>query len=54
MYTVKFLEKIQKMIEVFDSHVLNTKVVNYEAELDGLPFVAPETKSGSHFIVNFS
>ena len=53
LYTVKFLEKVQEMIEVFDSHVFNTKVINYETELDGSPFVAPETRSGSHFIVAF-
>ncbi len=32
-------------------HVFNTKVVNYEAALDGSPFVAPEIRSGSRFVV---
>ncbi len=41
------------MIEVFDTHVFNTKVINNEAELDGSPFVAPETRSGSRFVVTF-
>ncbi len=27
---MKFLEKLQEMIEMFDSHVFDTKVVNYE------------------------
>jgi hypothetical protein len=36
---------------VFDSHIFNTKVVNYEKKLGGLPFVVPETRSGSHFVV---
>ena len=53
LYTVKVPEKVQEMIEVYDSHVFNTKVINYEAELDGLPFVAPETRSGSRFVVAF-
>ena len=53
LYTVKFLEKVQEMIELFNFHVFNTKVVNYEAELDGLPFVAPETRSESRFVVAF-
>ncbi len=42
------------MIEVFDIHVFNTKVIDNEAELDGSPFVAPETRSGSRFVVTFS
>ncbi len=54
LYSVKFLEKVQKMIEVFDSHIFNTKVINYEVELDGLPYVAPETRCGSCFVVTFS
>ncbi len=42
------------MIEVFDTHVFNTKVIDNEAELDGLPCVGPETRSGSRFSVTFS
>ncbi len=41
------------MVEVFNTHVIHTKVINNEAELDGSPFVAPETRSGSRFIVFF-
>ncbi len=42
------------MVEVFNAHVFHTKVINNEAELDWLPFVAPETRSGSRFVVAFS
>ena len=41
------------MVEVFNAHVFHTKVIDDEAELDGLPFVAPETRSGSRFVVSF-
>ncbi len=41
------------MVEVFNTHVFHTKVINDEAELDGLPFVAQETRSGSRFVVSF-
>ena len=53
LYTVKLLEKVQEMIEVFNSHIFNTKGIDYEAELDGSPFVAPETRRGSRFVVTF-
>jgi hypothetical protein len=49
-----FLEEVQEMVEVFNAHVFHIKVINNEAELDGSPFVAPETRSGSRFIVSFS
>ncbi len=41
------------MVEVFNAHVFHTKVIDNEAELDWLPFVAPETRSGSRFVVAF-
>ena len=31
LYTMKFLGQLQEMIEVFDSHIFDTKVINYEA-----------------------
>jgi hypothetical protein len=43
---VEFLENVQEVVEVFDSDVFYTKVIYDEAELDGTPFVAPETRSG--------
>ena len=41
---VEFLENLQEVIEVFDSNIFDTKVIHDEAELDGPPFVAPETR----------
>ncbi len=48
-----FLEEVQEMIEVFDTDVFHAKVIDNEVELDGSPFVAPETRSGSRFVVTF-
>jgi hypothetical protein len=40
---------------VFDSDIFNTKVVNKkEIELDGMPFMVPEARGGSHFVVTFN
>ncbi len=50
---VEFLENLQEVIEVFDSDVFDTKVIHDEAELDGSPFVAPETRGGFNFIKAF-
>ena len=36
---------------MIDSHVFDTKVVNYETELDGSPFAVPEPRSGCRFVV---
>jgi hypothetical protein len=38
---VEFLENVQEVVEVFDSNVFYTKIIYDEAELDGMPFVAP-------------
>ncbi len=43
MDAMEFLEDIEKVGEVFETHIFYTKVVNNEAELDGSPFVVPET-----------
>jgi len=51
---VEFLENIQEVVEVFESDVFYTKVIYDEAELDGAPFVAPETRGGFSFIIAFS
>ncbi len=53
LHPVIFLEEVQEMNEVFDTHVFNTKVIDNEAELELLPFVVPETRSGSRFVVTF-
>ncbi len=39
---------------MFDSNIFYTKVVDYEAELEGMPFVAPEARRGGCFIESFS
>ena len=39
---------------MFDSNISYTKVINYEAELDGTPFVAPEARGGFSVVVAFS
>ena len=51
---VEFSENVQKVVEVFDSNVFYAKVIHDEAELDGTPFVAPETRGGFNFIIAFS
>jgi len=51
---VEFLENIQEVVEVFDADVFYTKVIYDVAELDGTPFVAPETRGGFNFIIAFS
>jgi hypothetical protein len=40
---MEFLEDTKEVVEVFKAHVFNTKVIYNMAELDGSPFVAPET-----------
>ncbi len=41
LHPMKFLEEVKEMVEVFNTLIFHTKVINDEAELDGLPFVAP-------------
>ncbi len=43
LHTMEFLEDTKEVVEVFQAQVFNTKVVYNEAELNGSPFVAPET-----------
>ncbi len=54
LHRMIFLEEVQEMVEVFDTHIFNTKVIDNEAELDGSPFVAPETRSGRRIVVTFA
>jgi len=42
------------VVKVFDSNIFYTKVIHYEAELDGTPFVAPEARCGFSLVVAFS
>jgi hypothetical protein len=51
---VKLLENVQEVVEVFDSNIFHTKVIYNEAELDGMPFVAPEAGGGFSFIIALS
>ncbi len=39
---------------MFESNVFEAKIVNDEAELDGMPFVAPKPRCRGSFIVAFS
>jgi hypothetical protein len=50
---MEFLEDTKEVVEVFQAHVFNTKVVCNEAELDESPFVAPETGCWGRFIKIF-
>jgi len=52
--SMKFLENIKEVIEVFYSNIFYSKVINNEEELDGTPFVVPEARGGFHFIVTFN
>ncbi len=51
---VEFLENVQEVVEVFNSNIFYTKVIYNEAELSGMPFVAPEARGGFSFIIAFS
>jgi len=51
---MEFLENVKEVVEVFDSNIFYIKVINNEAELDGVPFVVPEAMGGFSFIVTFS
>jgi len=42
------------VVEVFYSNIFYTKVIHYEAELDGTPFVVPEARGGFSLVVAFS
>ncbi len=43
LHAIEFFEDTKEVFEVFQAHVFNTKVIYDKAELDGSPFVAPET-----------
>jgi hypothetical protein len=51
---MELLENIAEMVEVFCPNILYPKVINYEAELDGMPFVAPEAWGGFGLVIFFS
>jgi hypothetical protein len=51
---MELLENIAKMVEVFYPNILNSKVINYETELDGIPFVMPEAWGAFGFVITLS
>ncbi len=53
LHAMEFLEDTKELVEVFKTHVFNTKVVYDKAELDGFIFVAPETGCWGRFIKTF-
>jgi len=51
---VEFLEWVKKIVVMFNAHIINIKIIHNEAELKGLPLVAPEARCGSSFIETLS
>jgi hypothetical protein len=51
--TVELLENIVDLVEVSKPNILHPKVINNETDLDGTPFVAPETRGGFGFVISF-
>ncbi len=54
LYPVELLESIAEMVEVFYPNILHSKVINHDAELDWMPFVAPEAWGGFGLVISFS
>ncbi len=52
MDPMELLENIAEMVEVFYPNILHPKVINYEAELDGTPFVTPEAWGGFGLVIS--
>ncbi len=51
---MELLENIAEMVEVFYPNILYPKVINYETELDGMPFVVPEVWGGVGLVTSLS
>jgi hypothetical protein len=47
---MEFCEDFEEIVEVFNTYIFDAKVINNEAELDGMPFVGPEVWSQGHFV----
>ncbi len=43
LHSMEILDDTEEVVKVFQAHVFHTKVVYNETELDGSPFMAPET-----------
>ncbi len=50
---MELLENIAEMVEAFYPNILHPKVINYEAEFDGTPFVVPEAWGGFGLAISF-
>ncbi len=51
---MELIENIMEMVEVFYPNILHPKVINYETELDGMPFVVPEAWGGFGLVISLS
>jgi hypothetical protein len=51
---MELLENIAEMVEVLYPNILHPKVINYETELDGMSFVAPEAWGGVGLVISLS
>jgi hypothetical protein len=51
---MELLENIVEMVAVFYPIILYPKVIIYETELDGTPFVAPEVWGGFDLVISLS
>jgi hypothetical protein len=51
---MELLDHIAEMVEVFKPNILHPKVINYEAELDGMSFMAPEAWGEFGLIISFT
>jgi hypothetical protein len=51
---MELFENIAEMVEVLYPNILHPKVINYETELDGMPFVAPEAWGGVGLVISLS
>jgi hypothetical protein len=51
---MELLENIVEMVEVFYPNILHPKVINYETELDGMPFVATEAWGEVGLVISLS
>jgi hypothetical protein len=51
---VELLDNIAEIVEMFYPNILHPKVINYETELDGTPFVAPEAWGGVGPVISLS
>jgi hypothetical protein len=51
---MELLENIAEMVEAFYPNILHPKIINYETELDGTPFVAPEAWGGFGLVISLS